>query len=341
MVKDRCFIIAEAGVNHNGSEVLALQLIEAAAKAGADAIKFQTFNTEKLVRRGTKTAEYQARKTGIKDQYDLLQSLELSPESYQRIHRYCTQSGIEFMSTPFDEASADFLISLGMRRIKIPSGEITHFPFLEYLAKKNLPLILSTGMSSLKEVIEAVHHLQKVNNALLERLTILHCTSNYPTAFEDVNLKAMLTLKDVLKLPIGYSDHTSGILVAPLAVALGATVIEKHFTLDRHLPGPDHQASLTPDELSEMIKNIRAIELSLGTGIKEPRDSEIPIRNLVRRSVCLKRPMSRGETLSLEDLIFLRPANGISPKEIDKLQGKCLQRDLTRFHVLEWSDIQS
>ena len=340
-----CFIIAEAGVNHNGSQDLALQLVEAAASAGADAVKFQTFKAERLARPGAAKAAYQRAHTGAGDQFSMLRQLELTEPVYATLHRRCGELGIEFMSTPFDRQSAEFLIGLGMRRIKIPSGELTNLPFLEFLAGTGHPLILSTGMGSLEEVREAVQTIQPVceqrglTGPLAESLTLLHCTSNYPAALEDVNLRAMQTLRREFGLPVGYSDHTDGTLIAVAAVAMGAEVLEKHFTLDRKLPGPDHPASLEPAGLSEMVAKVRALERGLGDGEKSPRPSEIPIRDLVRRSVTLKRALKANERISIDDLELLRPGDGVPPKDLERLVGKCVRSDLPAGTTLRWTDI--
>lgn len=340
-----CFIIAEAGVNHNGSESLALALVEAAARAGADAVKFQTFNADKLVRPGVSKAEYQKRETGSGDQHSMLRALELPADAYPRLLSRCNELGIEFMSTPFDEEAVDFLVGLGMRRLKVPSGEVTNVPFLRYLASKRLPIILSTGMSSLDEVVEAVsvitetwqHSGVDIHPSML---TVLHCTSNYPAAAEDVNLSAMQTLMKTCRLPVGYSDHTDGIAVAIAAVALGAQVLEKHFTLDRELPGPDHKASLQAETFAHMVQEIRIVERSLGDGIKQPRPAEMAVRELVRRSVTLARPVKSGQALTAADLVLLRPGHGIAPKDLTKLVGRHAARDLAAGTTLVWSDLQ-
>lgn len=337
-----CFIIAEAGVNHNGSEALAMALVEAAAKAGADAVKFQTFNADKLVRPGAAKAEYQERETGSGDQHSMLRALELPANAYPRLLGHCNELGIEFMSTPFDEEAADFLCELGMRRIKVPSGELTNHPFLRYLAAKGLPIILSTGMSSLDEAIEAVNVIKDTWRLCRAdaMLAVLHCTSNYPAEPEDVNLRAMQTLGDACQLPVGYSDHTDGIAVAIAATALGATVLEKHFTLDRELPGPDHKASLEPEMFARMIREIRIVERSLGNGVKQPRPAELPVRDLVRRSVTLACPVKSGQALTAADLVLLRPGNGIPPRELDRVIGRRAARDIAAGTTLEWGDLQ-
>lgn len=341
----RTFVIAEAGVNHNGSDELALQLVETAASCGADAVKFQTFSADKLVRKGAEKAEYQKRETGEGDQHSMLKQLEMSEALHRKLFARCGELGIEFMSTPFDEEAADFLIALGMRHIKIPSGEITNHPFLAHLAAKNVPMILSTGMATLDEIYEAVEIIASTRQqqgfaAPLENmLTVLHCTSNYPAAIEDVNLRAMSTIAQATCLPVGYSDHTAGITVSIAAVAMGATVIEKHFTLDRNFPGPDHKASLEPDELAEMIVCIRDVERALGSPIKQPNASELPVRELVRRSVTLVRDVVAGQLIAREDIALMRPGNGIPPKELESVIGKRVVRNIACGTTLHRADL--
>lgn len=343
--EQECFVIAEAGVNHNGSEKLALQLVEAAAKAGADAVKFQTFKAEALVVKGTASAEYQQEQTGSNDQFAMLKKLELSESLHRKLLSHCQLNGIEFMSTPFDMEAARFLVDLGMKKLKVPSGELTNLPFIRDLVSFNKPIILSTGMASMEEVREAVitvdegRHQRGFSEPLAEVLTILHCTSNYPARTEDINLKAMQTMANTLKLPVGYSDHTDGIYISMAAIAMGASVVEKHFTLDRSLSGPDHKASLEPRELGLMIKNIRQIEASLGDGLKEPRASELPVRELVRRSVTLVEGGAGGTVLRAEDLVLLRPGTGIPPKRLDEVIGKRLKSSMAAGSVLTWSDL--
>jgi N,N'-diacetyllegionaminate synthase len=340
------FIIAEAGVNHNGSTELALKLVDAAAHAGADAVKFQTFSATKLVRPGTNKAAYQQRSTGDGDQFDMLKALEMSADMHQSIVDRCRERGIEFMSTPFDIEAAEFLVSLGMKRIKVPSGEITNLPFLRALAALDRGLIVSTGMSTLEEICEAVGVLDAERRALgltaplASMVTVLHCTSNYPAAPVDVNLRAMTTIAKATGLPVGYSDHTLGVAVSTAAVALGATVIEKHFTLDKALPGPDHQASLTVDELALLVGQVRAVEQALGSPVKAPTDSELPVREVVRRSVTTCRAVAAGQILSQDDLCLVRPGNGIAPKELGKVVGKSAARNLPAGTTLSWSDLQ-
>jgi len=339
-----CFVIAEAGVNHNGSTDLALDLVDAAAKAGADAVKFQTFKPERLVARGTPTAAYQASNCGASDQYEMLRALELPDSAYPKLVERCEARGIEFMSTPFDPESARMLADAGMKRIKVGSGDLTSLPFLEALAALRLPLILSTGMSTLAEAKVAVDTVRAAwgdHRITRERdsLTLLHCTSNYPAQAGDVNLSAMTTMARELEVPVGYSDHTEGIAIAIAAVSLGAAVIEKHVTLDRALPGPDHRASLEPADFAAMVAGIRSVEAALGTGVKEPTESELPVRDLVRRSVALAQPVGKGEALTREHLTLLRPGTGIPPRELARAIGRRAVRDLEAGTLLDWRDV--
>lgn len=342
---NQTFVIAEAGVNHNGSEELALQLVDIAAQCGADAVKFQTFSADKLVRPGAEKAAYQQAATGDGDQHSMLKQLEMSEILHRKLFARCVEVGIEFMSTPFDEDAVDFLLSLGMHRIKVPSGEITNIPFLRFLAAKNVPLIVSTGMASLAEVQEAVDTIAAersrlgYGNDLAEMLCILHCTSNYPAAPSDVNLRAMRTMADVTAMPVGYSDHTLGLAVSTAAVALGATVIEKHFTLDKQMSGPDHQASLDPQELAQLIAQIRAVESALGSNEKAPVPSEIPVRALVRRSVTTVRDIAAGAVLKTNDVNLLRPGTGIAPKELESVSGHIAARALPAGTTVTWGDL--
>lgn len=341
---NKVFIIAEAGVNHNGSESMALQLVEIAAKCGADAVKFQTFSADNLVAKGTAKAAYQTRETGEGDQYDMLRALELSDTAHRRLAEACIEHGIEFMSTPFDEKAADMLMKLGMKRIKVPSGEITNLPFLRYLASKRVPMIISTGMAEMHEIHTAISTVRSVWEAQCgdlgqDALVVLHCTSNYPAEYHDVNLRAMNTISAEFGIPVGYSDHTRGIAVSTAAVALGAVVIEKHFTIDTALPGPDHSASLAPDELAAMVQSIRAVEACLGSADKRPTDSELPIRMLVRRSVTLARDVDAGVALTASDLCLLRPGTGITPADLDSIVGRQLIGHLPSGTTLQWSDL--
>jgi len=333
----RCFVIAEAGVNHNGSLDLAVRLVEGAAKAGADAVKFQTFSADALVGQGVEKAAYQKASTGAGDQRSMLKALELSREHHVVLAGRCKELGIEFMSTPFDESALRFLADLGIRRVKIASGELTNKPFLEQAARVGLPLILSTGMGTSAEIAEALGWIRAAGSP---PLTLLHCTSNYPAAFADVNLMAMRGMAQEFGLPVGYSDHTSGITVSPVAVALGASVIEKHFTLDRHMEGPDHAASLELDELAAMVSAIRDVEAALGDGIKAPRPSELPVRSLVRRSVAARRPLAAGRVLTRDDLAMLRPGTGIAPRDLESVIGRRLARDVAGGEILHPADLQ-
>jgi len=334
----KVFIIAEAGVNHNGDIRLAHKLVDAAKEAGADAVKFQTFKAENVVSKLADKAEYQKETTNSKEsQYEMIKKLELSFEDFVKIKDYCDKKDIIFLSTPFDYESVGFLESL-VPLYKIGSGEITNLPFLEYVAKKGKPMILSTGMSTLGEVEEAVKTIINVTSSL--PLTLLHCVSNYPAKYEDVNLKAMLTLKEVFELPVGYSDHTLGIEIAIAAVALGAKVIEKHFTLDRGLPGPDHKASLEPDELKKMVKAIRNVEKALGSGIKKPAQSELKVMKVARRSLVAARDIRAGEVIKESDILIKRPGTGILPKFKEIIIGMRLTRDVKKDNPFDWEDFK-
>ena len=305
------FIIAEAGVNHNGSVETAKQLIDAAVGAGADAVKFQTFKPEQLVSPAAPKAAYQRRTTdAAESQLEMLQKLELSLEAHRDLQAYCQERGVLFMSTPFDEGSVDLLAELGVPVFKIGSGEVTNWPFLTYIAGKGKPIIFSTGMAYLSEVDEAVRVIRDAGN---DQLVLLHCVSNYPADPRDVNLHAMHTMKAAFHLPVGYSDHTPGVEVALAAVALGACVIEKHFTLDRQLPGPDHRASLEPDELKAMVRGIRLVEQALGSGRKVPAPSEADTTRVARRSLVAARDIAAGTVLTEEDLAVKRPGTGLPP----------------------------
>ena len=316
------FIIAEAGVNHNGSIDLAEKLIDAAAEAGADAVKFQTFKAEKMISIYAEQAEYQKKNTGTQEsQLEMIQKLELPFEQHQHLIDRCRQKGILFLSTPFDLASIDFLISLGLPLLKIPSGEITNLPYLRKINQSRKPVILSTGMASMAEVSAALKILKDC------RVSLLHCTTEYPCPFADVNLQAMVEMKKFFKLPVGYSDHTTGIEVPAAAVALGAEIIEKHFTLNRHMAGPDHKASLEPDELKAMVSAIRHVEVALGDGIKKPAPSEIKNICIARKSIVASRFIKKGEVFSAENLTTKRPGNGLSPMKWDEVIGTTAQRD--------------
>jgi N,N'-diacetyllegionaminate synthase len=340
-----CFVIAEIGVNHNGDVGLALELIDVAAEMGADAAKFQTFNTAKLVRPEAEKADYQKQRTGDGSQDEMLQKLELSEADHEKLSNHCRSRKIEFMSTPFDLEAADFLRRIGVQRMKLPSGDIDNVPMIRRMASFDIPVIVSTGMAELSEVRAAKQYLE-IEWARLglmadrpDRLTILHCTSNYPAAPEDVNIDAMLTLGRELDCPVGYSDHTEGTAVSIAAVALGATVIEKHITLDKNMTGPDHAASLDPSEFSALVKSIRTVEAARGDGIKAPRSSEISVRALVRRSISIARDLAPGVVVTAEDLVMLRPANGIPASRIDEVIGRKTSRSLGPGTLLVWEDL--
>ena len=334
----KVFIIAEAGVNHNGDIRLAYKLVDAAKEAGAGAVKFQTFKAENVVSKIAEKAEYQKETTNSEQsQYEMIKKLELSFEDFVKIKDYCDKKGVIFLSTPFDYESVDFLEGL-VPLYKVGSGEITNLPFLEYIAQKGKPIILSTGMSTLGEVEEAVKIITNVNPSL--PLVLLHCVSNYPAKYEDINLKAMLTLKEAFKLPVGYSDHTLGIEIAIAAVALGAKVIEKHFTLDRGLPGPDHMASLEPDELKKMVKSIRNVEKALGIGIKKPAQSELEVIKAARRSLVAARDIRAGEVVKESDMLIKRPGTGILPKFKEMIIGMRLTKDVKKDNPFDWEDFK-
>ncbi|HZY31970.1 MAG TPA: N-acetylneuraminate synthase [Candidatus Methylomirabilis sp.] len=333
-----CFVIAEAGVNHNGDLALAKRLVEAAATAGADAVKFQTFSAERMASRGAPKAKYQLEQTDpTESQVEMLRRLELSPEAHRELHAYCRKYGVLFLSTPFDEVSADLLAELGLPAFKIGSGEITNWPFLDYIARKGKPIILSTGMSFLSEVDEAV---RVIRNAKCDQLALLHCVSNYPADPSDANLYAIRTLAVAFDVPVGYSDHTSGIEVALAATALGACVIEKHCTVNRQLPGPDHCASLEPHELRQMVAGIRTVQASLGTGGKWPASSEAKNRLVARRSVAAACNIPEGAVIRPEMLRALRPASGISPALTECVVGRRARRPLMEGQLISWGDLE-
>jgi N,N'-diacetyllegionaminate synthase len=331
------FIIAEAGVNHNGSLDLALRLADAAKASGADAVKFQTFRADLIATRSAHKAPYQERTTAhAESQFEMLQRLELDALAHNRLIEHCRQIGIQFLSSPFDAQSADLLATMDVSLYKVPSGEITNLPFLKHLARKGRPLILSTGMSTLGEVEEAVNVLQAAGAS---KLTLLHCVTEYPAPYAEVNLRAMHTLKSAFGLPVGYSDHTPGIDIAIAAVALGAEVIEKHLTLDRSLPGPDHAASLEPSELQQMVVAIRHVEAALGTGIKAPAPCELRNLSVARKSVVAARLLPAGHQLRIGDLDIKRPGNGLAPKLLPELIGRTLRAGLAKDEIISWDHL--
>ena len=329
------FIIAEAGVNHNGDMNLAKKLVDAAAEAGADAVKFQTFNSKKLVSKFANKAEYQKKSTDSDEsQLKMLQRLELSKEDHLMLIDYCKQKNIEFLSSPFDLESIDFLNEVGIRLFKIPSGEITNLPFLKKISEYTKPVILSTGMSNLSEIKEALDILV-THNLSMENIKVLHCNTEYPTPMNDVNLLAMNTIQNELNVEVGYSDHTLGIEVPVAAVALGATVIEKHFTLDKTMEGPDHKASLDPEELKEMVSSIRNIEIALGSSEKKPSLSEQKNIPIARKSIVAKRDIEAGEAFSEENIAAKRPGHGISPMRWNELIGVKAKRQFSEDEIIE------
>lgn len=334
-------IIAEAGVNHNGSLEMAFELIDAAANAGADYVKFQTFKAESIVSKAAKKAEYQQinLKSENDSQFEMLKSLEISFNDHFKLQAYCSEKNIGFLSTGFDNESVTFLTSLGIDYVKVPSGEITNKPYLEHIGKQNTPVILSTGMCTMDEVNAAIEII-KNQGIPLSKVFVLHCNTEYPTPMRDVNLLAMLDIQKKLGVNIGYSDHTIGIEVPIAAVALGAKIIEKHFTLDKNLPGPDHAASIDPLELKTMVQCIRNIESAIsGSGVKEPSSSELKNISVARRSLHLIKDLPKNHILQENDLIALRPGLGISPMDIDHIIGKSLTKDLPAFTMLTKEDI--
>lgn len=332
-----CWVIAEAGVNHNGRLEMAKDLVVAAKEAGADAIKFQTFSPEKLASKAALKADYQKR-DGLDDlQLSMLSKLVLSQKDYRDLIAFCQEREIMFFSSPFDEESADFLESLDVSLFKIGSGELTNFSLIKHVAKKGKPIILSTGMSSLGEVETAVRWIQDVGR---QKLTLLHCTSNYPAEPENCNLRAIQTLKHAFNLPIGYSDHTVGIEISLAAVALGAEVIEKHLTLDRKLPGPDHEASLNPSEFKSLVQGIRKIESSLGNGVKKMTPSESPIRDIARKSLVAAGDLPAGTLLEESHVAIKRPGTGMPPAHKGLLIGRKLKKDIHHDDMLTWDHFE-
>lgn len=335
-MKDKVLIIAEAGVNHNGSLEIAKRLVDEASSAGVDIIKFQTFKAEKLVSKAAKQAEYQKKNigNGEETQYAMLKKLELSNEQHEELITYCNLKNIRFFSTAFDMDSIDYLHSLNLGLWKIPSGEITNYPYLKKIASYKEPIILSTGMCELTDIENAINILV-TNGVSKDTITVLHCNTEYPTPMKDVNLKAMLEIKEKFGVKIGYSDHTEGIEVPIAAVALGATVIEKHFTLDKNMEGPDHKASLEPSELKAMVKSIRNIEQALGTGHKTISESERKNIEIARKSIVAAKDIKEGEIFTEENLTVKRPGNGISPMEWENIIGKVAKRDFQEEELIE------
>ena len=333
MKKNKTFIIAEAGVNHNGSFELAKQLVDKAVWAGADCIKFQTFNSKNLVSKNAQKADYQKKTTDSSEsQLEMLKKLELSKEEFIELRDYCNQKGIMFLSTPFDLESIDFLASIGVKTWKVPSGEITNYPFLRAIGKRKESVIMSTGMCTLVEVRNALNVLTEFGTT---DITLLHCTTEYPAPYDSVNLNAMLTLQNEFSYRVGYSDHTNGIEVPVAAVAMGASVIEKHFTLDKKMEGPDHKASLEPNELKQMVQSIRNVELALGDGIKKPSEAEKKNIAIARKSIVAACDIKKGEMFTEENLTAKRPGNGISPMNWAEVLGKIAKRDFSEDEIIE------
>lgn len=329
-------IIAEAGVNHNGNMDLAFRLVEAAAQAGADVVKFQTFQAQELATVQADKAAYQKKTTGVTDsQFSMLRKLELTPEQHHQLIAHCQACGIEFLSTAFDLASIDLLASLNLRRWKIPSGEITTLPYLRKLGSLKQSVILSTGMANLGDIEAAIDVLEEAGTCR-DQITVLHCTTEYPAPLDEVNLRAMQTIAQSFGVAVGYSDHTDGIAVPIAAAAMGATVIEKHLTLDRTMEGPDHRASLEQDQFAEMVQGIREIELALGNGIKHPTSSERANLPIVRKSLVAAKPIQPGELFTIANVTTKRPGTGISPMHWDSLIGRKATRDYAPDELIEW-----
>ena len=331
----KTLIIAEAGVNHNGDLNMARALVDAAAEAGADLVKFQTFSADRLVTTSARKADYQIKATEADEsQYEMIRRLELSPAMHADLIGHCQQRGIEFFSTAFDLDSLDYLNGLGMPRIKVPSGEITNLPYLRKVGAFGKHVILSTGMSTLGEIEAAVDVLERAGTSR-DRITVLHCNTEYPVPMAEVNLRAMISIREAFGVKVGFSDHTEGIEVAVAAVALGACVIEKHFTLDRNLPGPDHRASIEPQELAHLIRSIRNIELAMGDGVKRPglRESQnIPV---VRKSLVAVKPIRAGKLFSAENVGVKRPGTGLNPMRWDEVIGRRSVRDFSVNELIE------
>ena len=338
----KVFIIAEAGVNHNGDVALAIQLADAAKAAGADAVKFQTFRAEDVVTRSAATADYQRTNTGATSQFDMIKALELDEAGHAQVAAHCARIGIEFFSTPFSQPAVDLLVRLGVKRLKIPSGEITNKPLLQHAAATGLPMLMSSGMATLDEVQQAVAWIREARVAAghaapdADSLQLFHCTSAYPAPAEALNLLAIQTMARATGLPVGYSDHSQGVEAPMAAVALGAALIEKHLTLDKNLPGPDHRASADPQEFAAMVRGIRLVEAMRGDGIKQPTPVEANTRDVARRSVVLAASRPRGHVLTAADLVLRRPGTGIQPEHLATLPGRRLAADVAADTTLTW-----
>lgn len=333
------FIIAEVGVNHNGDIGIAKKLVDIAEDAGADAVKFQVFKAEKVVIRNAEKAKYQKETTDSEEsQYGMIKKLELTREAFKELSDYANKIGIMFLASPFDKESVDLLEEIDVPAFKVGSGELTNFPILKHIASKRKPIILSTGMATLIEIKEAIGIIKEQG---VDDIIILHCITNYPVKIEDVNLRAIQTLRAAFKLPVGFSDHTLSITIPATAVALGACVIEKHFTLNRDLPGPDHRASLEPHELREMIKTVKDVEKALGNGTKKPTPEEEEIKKVARRSIVAKVEIPKGTVITDDMLDFKRPGVGIEPKYLNKVIGKRANRDIQPDELIHFRELVS
>lgn len=339
MVNRHVFVIAEAGVNHNGDLGMAMQLCEEALDAGADAVKFQTFRAEDLVVPGAPTAQYQERQTGSTDQFAMLRSLELSRSQHQKLKAHCDKIGIEFFSTPFSVDAVDMLVELGVKRLKMSSGELTHRALVEHAARQRMPLIISTGMATMDEIREALQWIRGARGDL-EGVTVLHCTSAYPAPDESLNLEAIRSMARDLGVQVGYSDHSLGIEASIAAVCVGATLIEKHLTLDNALPGPDHSASLEPGEFKRMVDGIRRVSAMLGDGVKAPTVQERDTARVARRSVAAAVDIAAGTKVTEAMLMCRRPATGIAPRELPLLVGHVAREAIAKNSVLQWDQFE-
>lgn len=332
------YIIAEAGVNHNGDVNIARELIRIAKRAGCDCVKFQVFSAEKIVTHTASKARYQVENTQSDDtQFNMLKKLELGFDDFKMLKAYCDENKIDFLATPFDEDAVDLLENLGVNAYKVSSGDITNKPLLQYIACKKKKILLSTGMSTLEEVSKAVQWINETGN---NDIVLFHCTSNYPAAYSSVNMEAMNTLKKEFRYPVGYSDHTPGIEIPLMAVAYGAEVIEKHFTYDKTAEGPDHKASLNPEELEEMVRTIRNVEIAVGTGEKRPTDEEMETRKAARKSLVWKKDISAGTVVQIGDLCCKRPGDGIPPENMESMIGKVAVIDCKADTLVSWMDVK-
>lgn len=335
----KCYLIAEIGVNHNGNMTLAKEMIDAAITSGADAVKFQTFKAETLVTKGTPKVRYQeATTTPDETHYQMIEKLELKEEQHVLLKDYCDENSIDFISTPYDPASVDFLESLGVQQYKIASADLVDLELLKRVAATKKPVLLSVGMARLGDVEDALEMFSDYEKG---NLLLLHCVSNYPCSDESLNLRVMKTLETAFNYPVGYSDHSIGSQASILSLALGAKVVEKHFTLDKTLPGPDHKASSTPDEFLELSKAVRRAELMLGSGIKKCQSEEMQMASVSRKSITLARDMNAGDVITHDDLIMMRPGTGLRAKVLKDVIGLKLRKDLSKHSLVEWTDLES